>query len=237
MRVYDWLDSRDDHVAKVVCIVQARTTSERFPMKIMAGLHGRPMLAHVLERAAAIQGVDQVVLAVPQRDVSIVSHLWPHVYGGSEKDVLSRYAGAAELYEADVIVRVTGDCPLLAVDIASVAVDMFGTDKRGYLPVCQPYEPVTDGWDIEIFGIYLLREAMATASKEMREHVTTWMRIGVDIEFPSFAVPPGDYTALKCSVDTLEDLKRVWKIMDCLEDKTDFSHTATWRAWEKSGRP
>ena len=215
---------------RTICIVQARTTSSRFPMKILAGLHGRPMLAHVLERATAIQGVDQVVLAVPQRDVSIVSHLWEHVYGGSEKDVLSRYAGAAEQYEADVIVRVTGDCPLLAPDIITSCLTMF---HSGYMAVCQPYCNVADGWDSEIFDERILANTHQHATKEQREHVTTFMRLGSFYNY----VEKEDYTALKCSVDTREDLERVEKIMNYLEDKTDFSHIATWKAWEKAGRP
>src|SRR5574343_1439413 len=161
---------------KVVAIVQARTTSERFPMKIFAGLSKRPMLAHVLERAAAIQGVDQVVLAVPENDVRLVSHLWPHVYGGSEKDVLSRYAGAAEKYEADIIVRVTGDCPLLAPDIAAGGLKAFLDAPVGYMAMCQPFSMVADGWDCEFITRRNLVNANRFAEKNEREHVTTWLR-------------------------------------------------------------
>lgn len=216
---------------KTVCIVQARTTSSRFPMKILAGLHGRPMLAHVLERAAAIKGVDQVVLAVPKNDVQIVSHLWPHVYGGSEKDVLGRYVGAAEQYEADVIVRVTGDTPLLATNLASRAVACFRNEN--YLAMCQPYNGTADGWDIEVMTIHAVREANKQAKKEEREHVTTWMRKSLRVA----TIKIEDYTALKCSVDTREDLQRVEKIMNHLEDKADFSYVATWKAWQEAGRP
>lgn len=222
---------------KIVAIVQARTTSERFPCKVFAGIGGRPMLAHVLERAAAIQGVDQVVLAVPENDVRLVSHLWPHVYGGSEKDVLRRYAEAAEKYEADVVIRITGDCPLLAPDLISYCLVTFTVvdPEQEYIPVCQPYCRIADGWDAEIFPKRTLVNAYHCAKKDEREHVTTWIRrAGVN----TFVHQQWeDWTALKCSVDTREDLERVKKIYDCLEDKTDFSHTATWQAWEKAGRP
>lgn len=221
-------------MSRVVCIVQARTTSERFPCKIFAGLLGRPMLAHVLERAAAIRGVDQVVLAVPENDVRLVSHLWPHVYGGSEKDVLGRYAKAAECYEADVIVRVTGDCPLLATDLSVLALVGFAAYKyEGYLAMCQPYGSVADGWDTEIFDRRMLVNADRFAKKDQREHVTTWMRDTGVLQFNTGQ----DWTALKCSVDTREDLQRVEKIMNHLDDKADFSRVATWQAWEKAGRP
>lgn len=219
---------------KVVCIVQARTTSKRFPMKILAGLHGKPMLAHVLDRASIITGVDQVVLAVPEQDIPLVDHLWPYVYGGSEKDVLQRYAEAADIYNADVIVRVTGDTPLLATDIASCAVNVFDELNGSYLAICQPYTPVADGWDIEVFTRELLIDANTHASNNEREHVTTWIRAHTKVSgFPEWE----DRTALKCSVDTMEDLRRVELIMDHLEDRWDFSSTATWKAWEKAGRP
>lgn len=189
------------------------------------------MLAHVLERAALIEGVDQVVLAVPDHDVRLVSHLWPHVFGGPEKDVLKRYALAAEKYEADVIVRVTGDCPLLAADIISPYLSEF---KSGYMAICQPYSPIADGWDAEIFERRVLVNADRYAKKDQREHVTTWMReAGNVLAFPELE----DWTALKCSVNTREDLQRVALIMDHLEDTADFSHRATWMAWERAGRP
>lgn len=221
-------------MSKVVCIVQARTTSTRLPMKILADLHSKPMLSHVLERAAAIQGVDQVVLAVPERDVPVVNHLWPHVYGGSEKDVLRRYAEAAEEYHADIIVRVTGDCPMLATDMANFAVAYFNEMNGCCLELCQPYTPVADGWDLEVFNKELLFQANQEAKKYQREHVTTWMRDhGTAVGLLVF----DNFTALKCSVDTKEDLARVELIMNHLEDKNNFSHQATWNAWERAGRP
>lgn len=221
---------------KTVCVVQARTTSSRFPMKIFADLGGRPMLAHVLERAAAIYGVDQVVLAVPENDVKLVAHLWPHVYGGSEKDVLSRYAGAAEWCEADVVLRVTGDCPMLATNLTDIALREFLRTNAGYMAMCQPFAKIADGWDVEFIGRRNLINADRFANKDEREHVTTWLRKASDVARFEFE-PLNDWTALKCSVDTREDLERVNKIYDHLEDKKDFSHMATWRAWEAAGRP
>lgn len=219
---------------RTVVIVQARTTSTRLPMKIFAGLLGRPMLAHVLERAAAIQGVDQVVLAVPEHDVRIVSHLWPHVFGGPERDVLKRYAMAAEKYEADVVLRITGDCPLLAPDLAGTLLQAFHLYQyEHYIALCQPYCTVADGWDVEIFSRSALALAHRSATKGEREHVTTWMRNN----FRVATLSHNDWVTLKCSVDSREDLQRVEQIMNHLDDKTDFSHTATWAAWERAGKP
>lgn len=221
---------------KVLAIVQARCGSQRFPLKSLATIHGRPMLAHVLERAEEIQQVDLVVLAVPQKDLPRLGHLWPHVYGGEELDVLARFSEAAEEYGADVVVRLTGDCPLLAPDIIDDALTGFKQymPQGGYLAVCQPYSRVADGWDAEIFSIDLLRRAHMSATKAQQEHVTTWMRSNVLVA----AWPVDrDYRKLKCSVDTPADLQVVLKIREQLTDPQDFRAWATWEAWNRAGRP
>lgn len=211
-------------MGKVVCIVQARTTSERFPMKILAGLHGRPMIAHVLERAAAIQGVDQVVLAVPENDVRLVSHLWPHVYGGSEKDVLSRYAEAAEFYEADVIVRLTGDNPLLCPDLSEKVLQYFNCQSFDYVSNVYPVPTWPDGvptWpdgtDTEVFTIASLRQAQNEAkSKYDREHVTAWMRGNLNCGYYASNV---DWSDIRWTVDTRNDIIHVENVLQAARER------------------
>ncbi len=210
--------------------------STRFPCKVVADLCGKPMISHVLERAATIRGVDMVALAVPEGDLSQLGHLWSRVYGGPEKDVLARYAGAAKCYQADVIMRITGDCPLIAPDLAERALLAYHASMRehGYLALCQPYCKVADGWDVEIFSRAILEEAQLKATASQREHVVTWMRDSGIMAIIPF-VP--DCTQMKLSVDTHEDLQRVRRVMEFLNDTSDYSHVATWEAWQRAGRP
>lgn len=211
-------------MSRVVCIVQARTTSERFPMKILAGLHGRPMLAHVLERAAAIQGVDQVVLAVPENDVQMVSHLWPHVYGGSEKDVLSRYAEAAEKYEADIVVRVTGDCWAICPEISSKVISLFKTGEFDYCTCIQPFTTWPDGLDTEVFSRAVLVRAHVNAKlKDEREHVTKWMQRHLDARI-GHVLCETDYTSWKLSVDCRADLELANSIAEAMPLNWNFEN-------------
>lgn len=221
---------------KVVAIVQSRLGSTRLPGKALMLLNGKPMIQHVIERAATIKCVDQVVLAVPDDD-QFAYWAWPlncWMFHGSEDDVLRRYAGAAQQYNADVIVRLTGDCPLLAPNIISTVLVFYLRRGAGYLPLCQPYCTVADGWDAEIFSREVLEMAQGNARPDEREHVVTWMRQHAQvIEHPI----KGDWTALKCSVDTQEDFDRVEKVMAHLESPRHFSHYDTWQAWEKAGRP
>ncbi|HSJ08192.1 MAG TPA: NTP transferase domain-containing protein, partial [Longimicrobiales bacterium] len=105
-------------MARTVVVVQARMGSSRFPGKVMEALAGRSVLEHVLERCAAIPGVDAVCCATSVRAADDVvagaaAVLGAAVVRGSEADVLGRYAQAAREMDADVVLRVTADCPLI----------------------------------------------------------------------------------------------------------------------------
>jgi spore coat polysaccharide biosynthesis protein SpsF len=101
----------------VAAIIQARMGSTRFPGKITAPLCGRPLLAHVVERARRARCVDRVVIATttqPRDDevVELSAALGVDVVRGPEDDVLRRFVIAAEYARADIVVRITGDCSI-----------------------------------------------------------------------------------------------------------------------------
>src|SRR6185437_5076101 len=105
-------------------IVQARVGSTRLPGKVLERLGDAPVLEHVLRRCQAIAGVDAVVCAtVAGKDgdavASLAENLDVAVYRGSEHDVLARYHGAAHAVGADVILRVTSDCPLIDPEVCA----------------------------------------------------------------------------------------------------------------------
>ena len=101
-----------------VVIVQARMTSTRLPGKVLADVAGKPMLERQLERLARCDHADEIALAIttnPDDDplAELAERLGYGVHRGSEHDVLTRYAEAAAKFRADVVVRVTSDCPLI----------------------------------------------------------------------------------------------------------------------------
>jgi spore coat polysaccharide biosynthesis protein SpsF len=199
-------------MSKVVAIIQARCASTRFPLKVLASLGNKPIISHVLERATRIEGVDQVVLAIPHGDAARLGHIWRSVRCGPEEDVLSRYVEAAEYYLADVVVRITADCPLLPTDWAAAVVRTFlhaHTDRLPlYLGACQPMLNVCDGFDVEVFSMEALRYAHVCASMREREHVTTFMRhhaVVVDATV-LMAKWPALNGPFKLSVDTKDEL-------------------------------
>lgn len=103
---------------KVGVIVQARMGSTRLPGKVEKEIVGKPMLAHIIERLKRSKKLDQIIVATSSEDedknvIEIAENENVATYHGSEDDVLSRYIDAAEKYQLDVVVRVTGDCPLI----------------------------------------------------------------------------------------------------------------------------
>ena len=110
---------------KVVAVVQARTGSTRLPGKVLADVGGIPLIAHSLRRLRVACRVDDVVLATtehPSDDalIELASREDIRSYRGSEHDVLSRVRGAAMSVDAEAVVRITGDCPLLDPDVWTV---------------------------------------------------------------------------------------------------------------------
>lgn len=185
--------------------------SARLPGKAMELIAGRPMLAHVLERAAAIDGVDQVILAtatghhnLPLRDLAYGMGIASYI--GSETDVLGRVYRAALLLRADVVIRVTGDCPLLDPVGSAKVLLYFQSAAWDYV---SNVGPGTDGLDTEVMTLRVLHRAcMQATSAEDREHVTPWIRRQRSLAIGKFVAGVTDGGA-KWSVDSEEDLGRV----------------------------
>lgn len=197
---------------RVVCVVQARMGSSRLPGKSLRELAGRPLLAHVLERALAIKGVDAVVLATSDSmgddPVEALGSLCGvPVVRGSEWDVLDRVRLAAMRHNATVVVRVTGDCPFLAPEVATEVLQAYFDSPLavGYMSNDTTRSGFPDGTDVEVFSWNALDVASRNAlSRHDREHVTPWMR--ANLTHGMVPAPANVHMAhLKLSVDTLGD--------------------------------
>jgi spore coat polysaccharide biosynthesis protein SpsF (cytidylyltransferase family) len=202
--------------ARVICVVQARFGSSRLPGKALRPVAGRPMIAHVVERAQRIPGIDDLVLATSDQDrddllAETVSGLGCAVVRGSEHDVLDRMFVAATLTRADVVVRVTGDCPCLDPDVGGQVLTLQ-RDVGGYVWNDTSRSGYPDGTDVEVFPYLMLEVATRRArSTRDREHVTPWIRDHYDVT--TLVASTFDYSWVKLSVDTFDDLERVRAIM------------------------
>ena len=205
---------RSEPVTRVVAIIQARVGSTRLPGKALLPLAGRPMVLHVAERAMRIPGVDAVVVATPDgpedaplRDLLDASGItWS---SGPLEDVLRRYALAAASAEAEVVVRITSDCPLLSPAVSGRVVAAFLDGDADY--ASNTLERTWPrGMDTEVFARSALDlvDGLATEPYE-REHVTPaiWQhpeRFGL-----RSVRNETDLSGLRLTVDTPEDLALV----------------------------
>lgn len=166
---------------KVVAIVQARMGSTRLPNKVMKPIGGMPMIELLLTRLSRAREVHEVMVAtsVDPRNEPLVEHVQALGYKcsrGSENDVLDRYLQAARLAEADVVIRITGDCPLVDPELVDEAVRQFRATGVDYFSnVAPPTYP--DGLDIEVFTVDAMARAARETSKAVDlEHVTPYLR-------------------------------------------------------------
>lgn len=166
---------------KKVAIIQARMGSSRFPGKVLENLADKPLLKRVVDRASAIPNIDAVVVATSDGDLDIPIVEWciqnaVNYFKGSENDVLARYYFAAKEFNADVVMRITADCPLLDPNIAAQVLYLVSSGLADYssnvLPATWP-----DGLDCEAFTFQTLEFAHLNATRiSDREHVTPYIR-------------------------------------------------------------
>lgn len=212
---------------KVVAIVQARMGSSRLPNKVMRMVGDVPMIEFLLSRLSRAKELDQVVVATPPEELNrpLIDHVRKLGYSceqGSEKDVLDRYLKTALLHGADVVVRITGDCPLVDPSLVDQCVRGFKTAKVDYFSnVGPPTYP--DGLDVEVFTLSALERADKEATaRSHREHVTSYIReSGL---FTTASMLNGeDISSLRWTVDDAADLTVIERIVEHFHPNRDFS--------------
>jgi len=208
---------------KVVAIVQARMGSSRLPGKVLKKISGRSMLHRVVSRLRASHLTDDLIVATTTlaKDDAIVEECQDcgvPSYRGDENDVLDRYFRAAESTKADIVVRVTSDCPLIDPEITDKTIRAFLRGQPAYASntLVRTYPR---GLDTEVISRNALTRAWQEARRPYeREHVTPYI-IEHPADFQLLSVTDAeDYSAHRWTVDTPEDLAFVRAIYSRHED-------------------
>ena len=208
---------------RAVVVIQARLGSTRLPGKALADIAGRPMLAHVAGRAAAIPGIAGVVLAtsVSPADAPLVAFARQAGLGcvrGSESDVLDRFCLAARDTKAEAVVRITADCPLLDPAVSGRVLAAYAARRPGVDYASNVHPPTyPDGLDTEVFSV----EALETAWREARlpserEHVTPYLWSHAERFRLANVGHTEDLSAQRWTVDTEADLKFIRAVFEAL---------------------
>jgi glutamate-1-semialdehyde 2,1-aminomutase len=212
---------------KIVALVQARMGSTRLPGKVLKKIVSKPMIELILTRLSKSSELNEIVVASSERSQnnqlqSLVESLGYKCTRGSETDVLERFYMSAKSVNADVIVRITGDCPLVDPILVDKCIKKFKELNVDYLSNTQP-ETFPDGLDVEVMSFSSLERAHIEANSEFdREHVTPYLR-NSDNFLRSSIRHVKDLSDQRWSVDEPEDLLVVTNIFEHFSPDVFFS--------------
>src|SRR3989338_8769059 len=212
----------------VVAIIQARIGSTRLPGKVLKKVAGRPLLEYMIERAKKAKTLDAIILAttIKKEDAKlsqIAKRQKIDFFQGSEADVLDRYYQAATRAKARTIVRLTGDCPLIDPEIIDRVVSLYMQNQRRYDYVSNVRPPTfPDGMDVEVFSYKTLQKMWKEAGlPSEREHVTAYVGNHPELFRVGNVLAEKDFSHLRLTVDTKEDMRLIEKLVAVLWKKGD----------------
>jgi len=212
---------------KIIAIVQARMESTRFPGKVMKNVNEKKLIESLLQRLSQSQMIDKIVVATSSHESNVDLKNFVESIGfscevGSQDNVLERYVTVGKKYNADVIIRITGDCPLIDFSIVNLCIKKFLALKVNYLSnTLNPTYP--DGMDVEVIKFDTLVESLAqTRDFFDLEHVTPYIK--KSDQYSKYSLEGvEDNSSVRLTVDLPEDLVLISKIMEHFYPRLDFS--------------
>ena len=207
--------------------------SSRLPKKVMKIINGKPMIELIVKRLKKSKEADDIIVATsgkPENKVLIefLNKIKTKVFIGKENDVLDRFYRAAKIFKADIIVRITADCPFVDSGLIDDFIKQFKNKKPDYLSNCLPWT-FPDGLDIEVFSFKLLKNIAIKAKLKHRisggvlvsylKDNNNYKKIKkINIQFPIKNLP-----RYRLCVDEEIDLKLTRKIYDYFHPNIYFN--------------
>ena len=208
---------------RIVSTIEARMSSTRLPGKVLLEANNKSMLEHIILRLKSVKNIDDIIIAttINSKDDSIcdlADKLNVNFYRGSEDDVLKRVIESGDKAKADVIVEITGDCPLIDPQIVEQYVEIYKNNKVDYVNNCN-IRSYPDGMDTQVININALKKsALLTQNKLDREHVSLFIRNNPNI-FSSINIvstPDLYWPDLGLTLDEIDDYKLIKIIIENL---------------------
>jgi len=195
---------------RVIALVQARLGSIRLPKKVLKNIAEKPLIEILLERLSKSHEIDEIIVATSDKEENdqlqvLIESLGYKCSRGSENNVLNRFYAAAQEFDADAIVRITGDCPLVDATIVDECIKQYKNKNVDYVSNLEPAS-FPDGLDVEVISFAALKQANNEAfSQYDREHVTPFIRNSN--KFSKYSIQHHeDFSNQRWSVDEPEDL-------------------------------
>lgn len=207
---------------KIVAIIQARMDATRLPGKMMMDLAGQPVIQRVFERVKPSCLINEIWLATTINPEDNILAEWAirndiGCYRGSSEDVLDRYYQTAIKAQAEVIVRITGDCPLHDCQVIDKIIEDYQKGEFDYVSNVNP-PTFPDGLDVEVFSFVALERARKEAKLQSeREHVTSYIWKHPELFKIKNVTNPVDLSHYRWTLDTPEDYLLLQKIVTAVE--------------------
>lgn len=215
----------------VLCIVQARCSSTRLPNKVLKELDGYPMFVYQAKRIIDSKKINKLVVATSRSTSDDLieeacKDFQLECFRGSLDNVLSRFYYAAKEYCADLVVRLTADCPLIDPMIIDQCIEIMQGGDFDYVSNCQQ-RTYADGMDIEVFTFKVLEAVYKNASLiSEQEHVTPYIWKNPDLFTLGAILDNEDQSSLRLTVDYEEDFKLISHVVEHFNNinKKNFSY-------------
>lgn len=213
-----------------ICIIQARIASSRLLGKILLPGYKKPLLEHLVERVKKSNKINKVVIATSKNiEDDIIFEFCKSkkisVFRGHPNNLLKRYYDCAKSYNANNIIRITSDCPLMDYRLIDKMIDIY--NKKKNIEYFSNVHPPTfpDGFDIEIFSYKVLKKTYLNAKKKYeKEHVTPYMWDNPKLfNIENFASTNFNYfNKYRLTLDYKEDYYLIWNIFKKLYQKDKY---------------
>ena len=210
----------------IICIVQARLGSKRFPEKVLQKIQNKTIIELIVDRIKFSKKISHIIVAIPNSKIdnklyNFLKKKKIKTFRGSENNVLKRYYDAASFFKSDIVVRVTSDCPLVDYKIIDKMINIMINKKKDYVTNASP-PSFPDGLDVEIFNFKSLKNAyMSTKDKYDQEHVTPFFRKSGKFDTFNFS-NDNDLSSFRLTVDEKKDLEIIRNIYSYFKFKKKF---------------
>ena len=156
---------------RIISTIEARMNSSRLPGKVLLKAGGIPLLLHLTNRLKKVKIIDDLIIATTKKieDDVIVDFARSNnikFFRGSENDVMSRVIGAAESLNADVVVEVTGDCPIIDTSIVEQIIKTYLNNNVDYVSNVHK-RSYPDGMDVQVYSLKTLKKSSSMTKKKL----------------------------------------------------------------------
>ena len=196
-------------------------TSSRLPGKVLMKVLGKPILYYLVERLKQVSLLDDIVLATTTNSdddslVKFANNEGIQSYRGSEDDVMGRVIGAAESVDADLIVEITGDCPIIDPSIVEQTIQTYINNNSDYVSNAH-IRSYPDGMDVQVFSLNVLKKSSEMTNNVLdREHVTLHIRNHPELFSHLHLMAPPElwWPELGLTLDEISDFELLKKIIE-----------------------